>query len=199
MVSSPRPALLNSAMSIRMLLMDRISKSKRNHESSKTALLTRIRLAYHSSLPQEGIPAQIRKGPSKMAPVVIPGKNRYDLSILNYMATSHNHIHLLMFDRGQREVIPRFLQLVAGRTGQQYNQRKKRKGAFWEDRYHATAVETNEHLIQCLVYMDLNMVRAGVVSHPSEWNESGFKEIRGPRQRYSLIDHRYHLPQEWSC
>jgi hypothetical protein len=82
------------------------------------------------------------------------------------------------------------MQLVAGRTGQEYNQRKKRKGAFWEDRYHATAVETNEHLIQCLVYIDLNMVRAGVVSHPSEWNESGFKEIQEPRQRYSLIDHR---------
>jgi Transposase IS200 like len=79
---------------------------------------------------------------------------------LNYIATS-NHIHLLVFDRGEREVIPRSMQLVAGRTGQQYNQRRNRKGAFWEDRYHATAVETNEHLIQCLVYMDLNMVRAG--------------------------------------
>ena len=27
---------------------------------------------------------------------------------------------------------------IAGRTGQEYNQRKKRKGTFWEDRYHAT-------------------------------------------------------------
>lgn len=29
---------------------------------------------------------------------------------------------------------------------QEYNQRKKRKGAYWEVRYHATAVETGEHL-----------------------------------------------------
>jgi putative transposase len=116
-------------------------------------------------------------------------KKRYGLCILNYMATC-NHIHLLVFDRDRREVIPRSMQLVAGRTGQEYNQRKKRKGAFWEDRYHATAVETNQHLIQCLVYMDLNMVRAGVVSHPHEWDESGYKEIQQPRQRYALIDHR---------
>jgi len=61
-------------------------------------------------------------------------------------------------------------------------------GAFWEDRYHATAVETNQHLVQCLVYMDLNMVRAGVVSHPHEWNESGYGEIHQPRLRYTLID-----------
>jgi putative transposase len=78
---------------------------------------------------------------------------------------SFNHIHLLVFDRGEREVIPRSMQLIAGRPGQEFNQRKKRKGAFWEDRYHATAVEANRHLIQCLVYMDLNMVRAG--SSPS--------------------------------
>jgi hypothetical protein len=51
------------------------------------------------------------------------------------------------------------LQLIAGRTGQEFNQRKERKGAFWEDRYHATAVEANEHLICCLVYIDLNTQR----------------------------------------
>jgi hypothetical protein len=50
------------------------------------------------------------------------------------------------------------------------NQRKKRKGAFWEDRYHATAVESNEHLIQRLVYLvyiDLNMVRAAACGKSS--------------------------------
>ncbi|MFZ0724160.1 MAG: hypothetical protein WAM61_00085, partial [Desulfobacterales bacterium] len=42
---------------------------------------------------------------------------------------------------------PRSLQLVAGRTAQEYNDRKGRKGAFWEDRYHATAIEKGEHLL----------------------------------------------------
>jgi len=32
------------------------------------------------------------------------------------------------------------MQLIAGRTAQQYNRRKTRNGAFWKDRYHATAV-----------------------------------------------------------
>lgn len=115
-------------------------------------------------------------------------KKRYGLCILNYMVTC-NHIHLLVLDCGDRSVIPRSIQLLAGRTGQEYNQRKDRKGAFWEDRYHATAVETDDHLVRCIVYMDLNMVRAGVVSHPSGWEESGYHEIQSPRQRYGLIDH----------
>jgi hypothetical protein len=101
-----------------------------------------------------------------------------------------NHVHLLVRDGQKREVIPETIQLIAGRTGQEYNQRKDRKGAFWEDRYHATAVEADLHLIQCMVYIDLNMVRAGVVSHPSEWPFCGYNEIQNPRQRYSLIDHK---------
>ena len=116
-------------------------------------------------------------------------KKRYGLRILNYTATS-NHIHLLVLDSGKREIIPRSMQLVTGRTAQEFNQRKKRKGAFWEDRYHATAVETNHHLISCLTYIDLNMVRAGVVAHPSKWEFGGYAEIQAPRERYSIIDHR---------
>ena len=94
-------------------------------------------------------------------------KKRFKVSILNYAVTS-NHVHLVVRDDKGPDVIPQTIQLVAGRTGQEYNQRKARKGAFWEDRYHATAVEADSHLAQCMVYIDLNMVRAGVVAHPSE-------------------------------
>jgi putative transposase len=113
-------------------------------------------------------------------------KKRFGLRILNYVVTS-NHIHLLVID-SEPDVIPKSLQLIAGRTAQEFNHRKERKGAFWEDRYHATAVEQNEHLIRCLVYIDLNMVRAGVVSHPTEWKMSGYSEIQNPPQRYGVID-----------
>jgi len=115
-------------------------------------------------------------------------KRRYDLIILNYIVTS-NHIHLLVADDGDRETIPKSIQLIAGRTGQEYNQRKNRKGAYWEDRYHATAVERGEHLSRCLVYIDLNMVRAGKVTHPSEWLWCGYNEIQKPRRKNLLIDY----------
>ncbi|EFK10804.1 conserved hypothetical protein [delta proteobacterium NaphS2] len=115
-------------------------------------------------------------------------KKRYGLSVLSYAVTS-NHVHLLVRDTGHQDVIPKSIQLVAGRTGQEFNMRKDRKGAYWEDRYHATAIEANKHLFQCLVYIDLNMVRAGVVEHPSEWRFCGYNEILSPRQRYALIDY----------
>ena len=115
-------------------------------------------------------------------------KKRYGLVILNYSVTS-NHIHLLVVDDKGRKVIPNSIQLVAGRTGQEYNRRKKRKGAFWEDRYHATAIEDGDHLLQCMAYIDLNMVRAGVVDHPSRWPFCGYSEIQKPIRENILIDY----------
>jgi len=90
-------------------------------------------------------------------------------------------------DDGERNIIPQSIGLVAGRTAQEYNLRKRRKGAFWEDRYHSTAIETGEHLLRCMVYIDLNMVRAGVVSHPSEWPYGGYNEIQAPRRKNVII------------
>ncbi len=115
---------------------------------------------------------------------VFEAKKRYGLSVLDYMVTP-NHVHLLIKDTG-RNVIARSMQLIAGRTGQEYNERKGRHGSFWEDRYHATAIETDEHLHRCLAYIDLNMVRAGAVVDPL--GNSGYHEIQHPPKRYGVID-----------
>ena len=113
-------------------------------------------------------------------------KKRFGLCVLNYMVTS-NHIHLLVKDTSP-DAIPQSVQLIAGRTAQEYNHRKQRKGAFWEDRYHATAIENDDHLRRCLVYIDLNMVRAGVTRHPAEWALCGYCEIQDPPKRYAIIN-----------
>jgi putative transposase len=89
------------------------------------------------------------------------GRKRFGVTILNYMVTC-NHVHLLVADDGERDVIPNSRQLVAGRTGQEFNQGKDRKGAYCEDRYHATGVESRDHLARCIVYIDI---------HPVKWFE----------------------------
>jgi REP-associated tyrosine transposase len=119
---------------------------------------------------------------------VFEAKKCFGLCVLDYVVTS-NHVHLLVKDTGG-DVIAQSMQLIAGRTAQEYNQRKNRHGAFWDDRYHATAIEADEHLHRCLVYIDLNMVRAGVVKHPSQWPHSGYRELQKPPKRYAIIDCR---------
>lgn len=106
--------------------------------------------------------------------------------MLNYIAT-YNRIHLLVKDRGRGE-IAKSMQLIASRTGQEYNRRKQRHGAFWRDLYQTTAVDRDHYLPRCVVYIDLNMVRAGAVAHPAQWGISGFREIQQPPVRSRIID-----------
>lgn len=53
-------------------------------------------------------------------------KLRYELLVINCIVTS-NHIHLLVLDDSGEDTIPRAMQLIARRTGQEYNYRKRRK------------------------------------------------------------------------
>ena len=77
---------------------------------------------------------------------------------------------------------------IASEFARAYNQRKRRTDAFWGDNYHATLVEGGKYLWHCLSYLELNMVRCGVVEHPRDWAWVGFQEIMGKRKRYRLID-----------
>jgi putative transposase len=128
---------------------------------------------------------------------MLTSKKLFGLCILNFTITS-NHVHLLVLDSGRDagQAISKSLQLAAGRVAQEYNKRKYRSGAFWEDRYHATAIETGEHLVHCLTYIDLNMVRAKVVNHPGDWPFGGYYELQQRRERFrnQLVDWRVLLP-----
>lgn len=61
------------------------------------------------------------------------------------------------------------MQFLSGTAAQDYNRRTGREGAIWSSRHRPTLIEPGLHLSRCFFYIDLNMVRAGVVSRPVEW------------------------------
>jgi len=107
---------------------------------------------------------------------LLEAKKRFGPCVLDYAVTS-NHIHLLVKDTGPN-VIAQSMQLIAGRTAQEYNQRKREAGSVLGGSLPCHGYEADEHLHHCLVYIDLNMVRAGVVTHPVKWLHSGYHEIQ---------------------
>jgi len=80
------------------------------------------------------------------------------------------------------------MQKLQGGFAEWYNIRKRRSGAFWDGRYHSTMIESGSHLWNCMAYIDLNMVRAGVVKHPREWRWNSHDEMLGERTRHTLIN-----------
>jgi REP element-mobilizing transposase RayT len=57
-----------------------------------------------------------------------------------------------------------------------YNRRHNRRGYFWGDRFKSVIVDKGETLINCLAYIDLNPLRAGIVDRPENyrWNSLGY-------------------------
>ncbi len=71
-----------------------------------------------------------------------------------------------------------------------YNKRHDRRGFFWGDRFKSLIVENGETLINCLAYIDLNPIRAGVVDRPEEyrWNSLGYHVQTGNRDGFLSLD-----------
>lgn len=114
------------------------------------------------------------------------GVKRHRVPVYGYCVTS-NHVHLVVHAEST-EAVSALMHLAAGSTAKQYNLRKGHLGSLWEHPYQCTIIEDGRHLLNCLCYVDLNMVRAGVVGHPREWRWCGFDELTGGRKRYGLID-----------
>jgi len=109
-----------------------------------------------------------------------------DVRFLSYAITC-NHVHLLA-KAGAPDSLSTLMRKLQGEFAHHFNSRYARSGAFWSGRYHCTMIEDGKHLLNCLRYIDLNMVRAGVVTHPREWRWCGYHDIVGARRRYRIVD-----------
>lgn len=114
------------------------------------------------------------------------GVERYRVPVYGFCITS-NHIHVLAH-ADDEESIGALMHLVSGATAKRYNLRKERTGSMWEHPYHCTAVESGQHLLNCLVYINMNMVRAGAVTRPQEWRWCSHDELTGQRRRYRIVN-----------
>jgi hypothetical protein len=53
-----------------------------------------------------------------------------------------------------------------------YNRSYDRRGRFWADRFKSVFLETEEAVLDCMLYVELNPVRAGLVERPEDWRGS---------------------------
>lgn len=80
------------------------------------------------------------------------------------------------FYRKKWEDLSEYIKEIKQGFSRFYNKRHNRKGFFWSDRFKSVIVDKGETLINCLAYIDLNPVRAGLVSKPEDyrWSSIGY-------------------------
>ena len=112
--------------------------------------------------------------------------NRYEVPVYGYCITS-NHVHIIAHVDNIKKV-GEMMHLVAGSYAQQFNTRKGHEGSVWQHPYQCTVIENGQHLLNCLRYVSMNMVRTGVVKNPAQWRWSGHDELTGQRSRYRILN-----------
>ena len=88
-----------------------------------------------------------------------------------------NHVHLVVQPGDDPESLGRLMKRVAGRQTRFANSLKGRSGTLWEGRFKSSPVDTNEYLLACCRYVELNPVFAGMCADPAEyaWSSCGSK------------------------
>lgn len=84
----------------------------------------------------------------------------------------NNHFHLLATPT-TADGLSLMMQAIGRSYVRYFNQRHGRSGTLWEGRYRSTIIESERYLLACMVYIDLNPVRAGMVAQPVDWRWSG--------------------------
>ena len=80
--------------------------------------------------------------------------------------------------------VSEFIKLLKQRFTQWYNGKMGRKGTLWEDRFKSVLVEgEGDPLVTMAAYIDLNPVRAGMVTDPAKYRWSGYGEAMAGRRR----------------
>ena len=112
---------------------------------------------------------------------------KFQVAIHGYVLMP-NHLHLLATP-ATAEGLPQMMQAVGRSYVRWFNQRHTRSGTLWEGRYRSTVIEAERYLLACMVYIDLNPERAGLVRSPAEWTWSSCASHLGLRTDRLVTPH----------
>jgi REP element-mobilizing transposase RayT len=92
-----------------------------------------------------------------------------------------NHFHFVL-DTPEPN-LGRGMHRLKGRYARRFNVRHGRVGHVFQGPYDATPIRSDEQLLVCCRYVDLNPVRAGLCTDPAAWQWSSYRDTRASTRR----------------
>ena len=101
---------------------------------------------------------------------------RYEWTVLAYCLMT-NHFHLIV----QLPVggLSEGMRLLNGSFARRMNRRHGRVGHLFQNRFHATRIERDAHLLETCRYVVLNPVRARLCARAQDWPWSSYRACAG--------------------
>ena len=97
---------------------------------------------------------------------------RFDCAIHAYVLMT-NHVHLLLTPMKEDSAA-----LLMKHLGQRYvqyiNRTYRRSGTLWEGRFRSCLTQSENYVLACYRYIELNPVRAGMVNRPQDYRWTSY-------------------------
>jgi len=97
-----------------------------------------------------------------------------------------NHIHLIINPGEDVDSLGLLMKRLAAKQTRFVNRLEDRTGSLWEGRYKSCPIQTDEYLLACCRYVDLNPVRAHMVANPEDYRWSSYRTKIGLTQNKIL-------------
>jgi putative transposase len=126
---------------------------------------------------------------------VFPDKCYTDADIMKRFALNYGEDAAFEYEcidkyRKKWSDLGKFMQEVKQTFSRYYNRAYNRRGTLWGERFKSVLVENGETLVNCLAYIDLNPLRAGLVKRPEDyrWNTLGYHLQTGIEDGFLSFD-----------
>ena len=129
--------------------------------------------------------------------VVAKALARLDAQVLAHCLMD-NHYHLVLYTRQAN--LSLLMRHINGVYTQEFNRRHAKVGHVFQGRFKAILVDRDAYLLELCRYVELNPVRAGVVTNPGHWPWSSYSAHTGQCIAPDWLDvlglHRFILGRE---
>ena len=116
-----------------------------------------VRFEPKRAVPRELLEARARR--------MYPG-TRFELTVGTWNQEDWERYQKRLFDLSE------YMRNVQAAFARWYNTTFERRGRFWGDRFKSVVLGDMQAVLDCMLYVDLNAVRAGLVERPEEWEGS---------------------------
>ena len=87
-----------------------------------------------------------------------------------------NHIHLILEPKDDTSTVSKLMKRLAARQCRYVNRLENRTGSIWDGRFKCSPIERDAYLLQCCRYVELNPVKARIVSQPEDYSWSSYSQ-----------------------
>lgn len=101
------------------------------------------------------------------------GARQHGCAIHAYVLMT-NHVHLLVTPQDSGS-ISRLIQFVGRHYVTYVNHCYAKSGTLWEGRHKGCVISSDDYLLTCMRYIELNPVRAGMVAAPGDYRWSSYR------------------------